>query len=359
MTSREPFIRHTGVAAAWALGFLLAAGCRDPLEVLPGECRTESEPLRVSDIHPNIILIVADDLGYGDLSIYGSDIIDTPSIDALAQSGVMHTDFYVTASVCTPSRASLLTGRYHVRAGLVKVLNPQDKGGLPKFEVTIAETLRRAGYATGIIGKWHLGHSREFMPWNQGFDYFFGLPYSNDMTPLPLYRNQDVIAQDPDQATLIERYTEEAIAFIERNQESRFFLYLPHNAPHVPLQVPSRFRGTSAGGLYGDVVQALDWSVGEVVGAIDRLNLRDKTLIILKTTHDENQKGTSPAHLMRHDVIEDAFNTGEIERIEFYGPAQDWHLRWTDDVRVIYHLNYYRSPLVSHLHRLTRQAMMS
>ncbi|MFQ5808025.1 MAG: sulfatase [Armatimonadota bacterium] len=231
---------------------------------------------------PNIVLIFADDAGYGDLSCYGSGTIKTPHLDRLATEGVRLTDFYVCASVCTPSRAGLLTGRYQIRSGLTRVLFPRDETGILDYEVTLAEGLKSAGYATCCIGKWHLGHLPQFRPTQHGFDQYLGILYSNDMDKgkPPLYRNDEIVEEPADQATLTERYTQEAIEFITAHQDEPFFVYLPHTMPHVPLYVSERFAGRSAGGIYGDVIECIDWGVGQIADALDRLGLADNTLLI-------------------------------------------------------------------------------
>jgi arylsulfatase A-like enzyme len=197
------------------------------------------------------------------------------------------TSFYVCAPVCTPSRAGLLTGRYPLRSGLTRVLFPNSKDGIEDGEVTIAEALRERGYATACIGKWHLGHLAPFLPTRHGFDHYYGIPYSNDMSvpsrgdpPVPLMRNEETIEQPAVQETLTERYTEEAIRFIRANRDRPFFLYLPHTMPHVPIHVSDRFRGRSKGGLYGDVVETIDWSVGAILDAVDSEGLGRRTLVI-------------------------------------------------------------------------------
>lgn len=228
---------------------------------------------------PNFIIILADDLGYHDLGCYGSPM-QTPRLDRMAAEGMRFTDFYSAAPVCTPSRAALLTGCYGQRVGLPEVLFPEDRIGLNPEEITLAELLGRRGYATACIGKWHLGHHPPFLPLRHGFDYFFGVPYSNDMTPFPLMRGDRVIEQPARQETLTERYTTEALAFIARHRDRPFFLYLPHTAPHVPLRVSERFRGASGYGLYGDVVMSLDWSTGEILDRLRTLHLDERTLVV-------------------------------------------------------------------------------
>lgn len=243
---------------------------------------------------PNIILIFVDDLGYGDLSSYGHPTIQTKNLDRMADEGIRFTQFYVAASICTPSRAALLTGRLPVRSGMSgskksgNVIYPRSTGGLPPSEITIAEALKGKNYKTGIIGKWHLGHLPKFLPLNQGFDYYFGIPYSNDMLPprykgapeLPLYENDKIIENGPDQRLLTKRYTEKAISFITENKDVPFFLYYPNNFPHTPLFTSEEFSNTSKRGLYGDVVVELDWSVGQILETLKKLNIEKKTLVI-------------------------------------------------------------------------------
>lgn len=253
---------------------------------------------RPADQPPNLVIIFADDLGYGDLGIYGHPTIRTPSLDQMAQEGMRFTQFYVAASVCTPSRAALMTGRYPVRTGLVegilpgRVLFPNDRVGLPREEVTIAEVLKQRDYATMAIGKWHLGHLPEYLPTSQGFDRYFGLPYSNDMDyvtardgnpgywNVPLIRDTVVIERPAEQTTLTKRYTSEAVRFIHENANRPFFLYLAHTMPHVPLFASTDFAGTSVRGLYGDVVEEIDWSVGEVLKALRETGNAENTLVI-------------------------------------------------------------------------------
>jgi len=243
---------------------------------------------------PNVILILADDLGYGDLGSYGGETIKTPNLDRMAREGVRLTNAYASSSNCTPSRAGLLTGRYPVRTGMAhQVLFVDDTHGLPLEEVTIAEMLKPMGYQTAIIGKWHLGHTPTYWPTNQGFDYYYGLPYSNNQSPLALYRNQQKIEEPVVQGTLTERYTQETIQFIERHQDEPFFIFLSHTAPHVPLFVSEKFEGRSKGGLYGDVVETLDWSTGEILAALSRLGLDKHTLVIFTSDNGPYQGGNT------------------------------------------------------------------
>lgn len=236
---------------------------------------------------PNIIVVFADDLGYGDLSCYGAPLIRTPNLDRMAEEGIRFTDFHCSAAVCSPSRAGLLTGRYHIRMGINRVFFPQSKDGLDTSEITVARLLKEQGYATACIGKWHLGHLPHYLPMQHGFDYYFGLPYSNDMfvkdrgdPPVPLLRGSDIIEQPVDQTTLVRRYTEEAVRFIGEHRDTPFFLYLPHNMPHVPLHVSEAFSGKSKGGLYGDVIEEIDWGIGEILEALRENGVDENTLMI-------------------------------------------------------------------------------
>jgi arylsulfatase len=240
---------------------------------------------------PNIILIFIDDMGYGDLGTYGSEI-PTPNLDQMAEEGVKFTNFYVAQAVCSASRAALLTGTYSNRVGIHGALDHMAKHGLNPEETTIAEMLKPKGYRTAIFGKWHLGHHPEFLPTKQGFDEFYGIPYSNDMwpnhpqtknyyPPLPLYQNEKVVdTLFSDQSMLTTDFTTKAVDFIGRNKENPFFLYLAHPMPHVPLFVSDKFKGKSTKGLYGDVVMEIDWSVGEVLKALKENGLEENTLVI-------------------------------------------------------------------------------
>lgn len=238
---------------------------------------------------PNFIVIFTDDMGYGDLGCYGHPTIRTPHLDQMARDGLRMTSFYVAAAVCSPSRAALLTGRYPVRCGMPGNTGPGSDKHLPESEITIAQALRDEGYRTMAIGKWHLGHQRpELLPTGRGFDHWYGLPYSNDMRkpwvqtdePLQLYRDAEPIEHPVDQDTLTERYTDEAVRFIEDGGDEPFFLYLAHNMPHLPVRTSDRFRGTSDAGLYGDVIETIDWSVGRIREALRAKGIDDNTLIL-------------------------------------------------------------------------------
>ncbi|HQU47407.1 MAG: arylsulfatase, partial [Planctomycetia bacterium 21-64-5] len=239
---------------------------------------------------PNIVLVFADDLGYGDLGCYGAQGYRTPNLDRLAKEGVRFTDFYVAQAVCSASRAALLTGCYSNRVGILGALGPKDRHGINDDETTLAELLKGRGYATAIFGKWHLGHHPQFLPTRHGFDEYFGLPYSNDMWPkhpetrafpdLPLIEGEKPIELNPDQSQLTTWYAEHAVRFIERHRERPFFVYLAHNMPHVPLFVSDKFRGKTPRGLFGDVIEEIDWSVGRVLETLARLKLDERTLVI-------------------------------------------------------------------------------
>jgi arylsulfatase A-like enzyme len=272
-----PFPRALVLGAAWLLA-ALAAPAAAPA----------SRP-------PNVIVVFCDDLGYADVGCFGASKIRTPNIDRLAKEGVRLTDFYAAQAVCSASRAALLTGCYPNRIGIAGALGPGARHGLNPDERTIAEVLKPRGYATGAVGKWHLGHHPMFLPTRHGFDEWLGLPYSNDMWPyhpetkkgsypeLPLFDGETVV--DPevtpdDQKTLTTRYTERAVRFIERHRDQPFFLYLAHAMPHVPLFVSDARSGRSRAGLYGDVIGEIDWSMGQLLDALRRHKIDEHTLVI-------------------------------------------------------------------------------
>ncbi len=254
--------------------------------------------------HINFIIIFTDDQGYGDLGCYGHPTIKTPNIDKMAIEGQRWTNFYVAANVCTPSRAALLTGRHAVRSGMYskrgkRVLFPDSEGGLPSTELTIAKHLQRNGYRTACIGKWHLGHLSRFLPTSHGFDYYYGIPYSNDMDRIesidqikassepkveyfnvPLMQNTKIIERPADQKVITKRYTAEVLKFISENKAKPFFIYLAHSMPHVPLFVSADFEGRSERGLYGDVIEEIDWSVGQIIRALKKDGLDRNTVVI-------------------------------------------------------------------------------
>jgi arylsulfatase A len=244
---------------------------------------------------PNIVFILCDDLGYGDLGCYGSRI-RTPNLDRLASEGVRFTNFCSADPVCSPSRAALLTGRYPTRVGVPRVLFPQDAEGLNLDETTLADVLKARNYKTMCIGKWHLGRPAPYLPTSRGFDDYFGIPYSNDMNPRVLMHNTDVIEPTAGLETLTARYSEQATGFINNAKASPFFLYMPHTYPHIPLGASPRFRGKSAEGLYGDVVEEVDWSVGEVLRALKQNGLDQDTLVMFSSDNGPWYQG-SPGKL--------------------------------------------------------------
>ncbi|MGJ8726540.1 MAG: sulfatase family protein [Roseibacillus sp.] len=241
---------------------------------------------------PNIVLIYCDDLGYGDLSCQGAEGWATPNIDRLAEEGIRFTDFHVAQAVCSASRAALLTGCYANRIDIAGALGPGSKNGIHEDEVTLGEVCQQAGYATAAFGKWHLGHYPQFLPVHHGFDDYFGYPYSNDMWPsgpvemkpkwprLPLIEDDEVIVTVEDQTYMTKWLTERSVRFIRENQERPFFLYLAHPQPHVPLYVSPERAGSSSNGLYGDVMQEIDWSTGEILKTLDELKLSENTWVI-------------------------------------------------------------------------------
>ncbi len=240
---------------------------------------------------PNVVLIFCDDMGYADVGCYGAKGYKTPHIDRLARDGVRFADFYVPQAVCSASRIALLTGCYPNRVGILGALGPGAKIGIHSNELTLAEMLKARGYPTAIYGKWHLGRPPQFLPLAHGFDEYFGLPYSNDMwplhprtptnyPPLPLLEGTNVVQLMPDQTRLTTWYTERAVRFIESNHHRPFFLYVPHNMPHVPLFVSDKFSGKSKRGLYGDVIAEIDWSVGQILAALKRHKLDENTLVL-------------------------------------------------------------------------------
>jgi arylsulfatase A-like enzyme len=278
--------------------FLAATTCL-PV-VLCGGLRAAAKPV-------NFVFIFTDDQGYGDVGCFGAEGFATPHLDSLAGEGMRFTNFHTSQAVCSASRASLMTGCYPNRIGIRGALGPNSKTGLNPDEETIAEVLKKAGYKSGIFGKWHLGHHRMFLPLQHGFDEYFGLPYSNDMwpvdydgtpltaekagrpghraqyPPLPLIDGNDKVAEVQtleDQSTLTTRYTERAVRFIEKNKDQPFFLYLPHSMPHVPLAVSSKFKGKSKQGMYGDVIMEIDWSVGQILAALKKNRLEENTVVV-------------------------------------------------------------------------------
>ena len=268
---------------------------------LLSECQSVAESPQQSERpevaqRPNIIVILADDMGWGDIGLNGASLMKTPNIDRIGREGVQLTQFYAGANVCTPSRAALLTGRYPIRSGMQHVIFPHTQIGMPPEEVTIAEVLKGAGYATGMVGKWHLGHHDEYWPTNQGFDYFYGVPYSNDMQPFDLYAHKTVVQSPADQKALTDNYTDAATGFIREHAEEPFFLYFAQTFPHVPLFVPDDEAGVSRAGLYGDVVEHLDDGIGAILDTLDELDLAGDTLIIVTSDNGPWFEGDQGDH---------------------------------------------------------------
>jgi arylsulfatase A-like enzyme len=243
---------------------------------------------------PNVVLIVADDLGYSDVGVYGAKGFATPNLDRLAHEGIRFTDFHVAQAVCSASRAAIMTGCYPNRIGIEGAMEPWYKFGINEKELTFPQMMKQKGYATGMVGKWHLGTPTEFLPTHRGFDEWLGLPYSNDQwplhpekpgkfPPLPLYDGDKVINPNlshRDMEQLTTQYTERAVSFIDRNHEKPFFLYVAHTMPHVPLAVSDKFRGTTKRGLYGDAVEEVDWGIGEILAALKKHDLEKDTLVM-------------------------------------------------------------------------------
>ncbi|TFG72443.1 MAG: arylsulfatase [Flavobacteriales bacterium] len=253
----------------------------------------QADPREPPARDPNIVLIFTDDQGYQDVGIFGADDIETPHLDRMAKEGARLTNFYAAQAVCSASRAGILTGCYPNRIGIHNAMMPNSSIGLHPNETTIAEMLKDKGYRTAIFGKWHLGDHPNFLPANNGFDEYFGIPYSNDMWPLhpqqgpifnfgplPLIENVSVMDTLTDQTQLTTQITEHSVDFIERNRENPFFLYVAHPQPHVPLFVSDKFRGKSKRGLYGDVIMEIDWSVGQILEALKENGLDKNTVVI-------------------------------------------------------------------------------
>jgi arylsulfatase A len=293
MIARLSHTRKSPFRLAQALVFGLAAFTT----VIQGFCAIPPGRL------PNMVIIYADDLGYGDIGVFGAKGYQTPRLDRMAMEGCVFRNFHVAQAVCSASRAALLTGCYPNRIGIHGALGPKSKTGLATEEMTLAELLKQRGYTSAIFGKWHLGDASQFLPLRQGFDHYFGLPYSNDMWPfhpeyarlpadqkrkagypdLPLFDGDEVKIPEvkaADQEQLTTWYTEKAVKFIEDNRARPFFLYLAHNMPHVPLHVSDKFRGKTSRGLFGDVIEEIDWSVGQVLDALKRNGLEDDTWVV-------------------------------------------------------------------------------
>jgi len=336
--SRRRFIKGSiaaGGAALVGAGIYNLLSVNDITELIgeypEGADKQQLKVVNRSAPRPNVVLFYCDDLGYGDLGCYGNTVIRTPNIDSLARQGMRFTDYHACNAICAPSRAGLLTGRYPIRTGIVGNTYPRSepKGrviarnlggmlkslgildiredyvarGIDSAEITLAEALKVAGYRTGMMGKWHLGDystDPEYNPLEHGFDHYLGVPYSNDMKPFPLYRNRTELSpdlgQDQDQAKLTGMYTREAVTFIEESKESPFFLYMAHTFPHQPLFASKRFEKKSKAGKFGDAVEEIDWSVGEILKCLRRNGLEDNTLVIFTSDNGPWYEG-SPGSL--------------------------------------------------------------
>lgn len=310
---------------------------------LPSVARAQGTTDQRGD-KPNVILIFADDLGYADIGCYGAKGFKTPNLDQMAAEGIRFTSFYTGCSVCSGSRTALLTGRHYQRVGVQPVLFPGSRTGLNPKEITIATLLKRLGYVTGIIGKWHLGHLDQYLPTRHGFDSYYGIPYSNDMSidpenarfakdvvfregmtaekartekpkggKAPLLRGEEIIEYPVDQSTLTRRYTEEATRFIASNKDKPFFLYLPHTMPHVPLHVSKAFQGRTKT-LFGDVMEELDWSVGAVLKSVKHNGLDKKTLVIFTSDNGAHQGSALPLRGKKATMYEGGFRVPCIVR---------------------------------------------
>lgn len=303
---------------------LYCTTCR--LALLVAAAVSQFSAVSANETKPNVVVILADDLGYGDLSCYGADDIATPNIDRMAAGGVRLNSFYVSP-VCSPTRAALMTGSHSTRVGIGGVMFPRNNHGLNPDEITLPELLKEQGYAAAIIGKWHLGNDDIFQPLNHGFDYWYGTPSSNsqfyyptikeyapdcvfrdgytrggvlkrETAACPLIRNNVVVEVPADQTQFTQRYTRETIRFVTEHRNEPFFVYLAHNLPHIPLHASEEFVGSSDRGIYGDTIQELDWSTGEILRALKELGLDDKTLVIFTSDNGPNTgKGGSAGAL--------------------------------------------------------------
>ena len=303
---------------------------------------------QAKDSKPNIVIVFTDDQGYQDVGVFGSPLISTPNLDNMAKNGIKFTDFYAASSVCSPSRAALLTGAYPTRVGVPQVLWPNLPGGLSNEELTIANMLKTKNYTTACIGKWHLGDQEQYLPTSQGFDMYYGIPFSNDMSVnpkskiaknvkfregmtldslrekkwrggrVPLFKQDEVIEYPVDQSTLTKRYTEQAVNFIKDNKDKPFFLYLAHSMPHVPLYASPDFKGKSKRGLYGDAVEEIDWSVGEILKTLKEEGLDENTLVIFASdngpwTSKGDQGGSAlPLRGQKNETFEGGFRVPMI-----------------------------------------------
>ncbi|MAS96331.1 MAG: arylsulfatase [Verrucomicrobiales bacterium] len=286
---------------------------------------------------PNVVIIFTDDQGYSDVGKFGAEGFETPNLDRMAEEGRMFTQWYAAQPVCSASRTGLLTGCYPNRIGIHGALGPGSRHGINPEETTLAEVCKSKGYATAIFGKWHLGDAEKFLPPNHGFDEYFGIPYSNDMwpnhptakhfPPLPLISGTEILreADEHDQRMMTTWLTSKAVDFINRNRENPFFLYVPHPQPHVPLYVSDRFAGTTERGLYGDVIAEIDWSVGEILNAIDTNGLGEDTLVMF--TSDNGPWLSYGTHSGKADPLREGKGT-----VWEGGVREPCIMRWTGKI---------------------------
>ncbi len=289
--TKRTFLKTIAGAALWP------ASARPAVPASADSQRNPGAPLRnrASGDRPNIIVVLADDLGYGDVGCYGSRI-PTPNIDRMAGEGVRLGQCYAASPVCSPSRASLLTGRYPTRVGIPRVMLPSDDFGLPDTETTLPQILKSHGYRTSAIGKWHLGTQPQYLPTSRGFDEYFGIPYSNDMLPRRLLRNTAVADDSADLGAIEQRYVDEAVRFISSAKDGPFFLYLATHAPHIPLVRGGKQPMVRTGlGPYGDMVAEVDWTVGQVLRAIADNGLDENTLVVFTSDNGPWYQGSAGA----------------------------------------------------------------
>ena len=287
-----PIDRRSFLATATAAFSRLAWGANPRLAegVVSSKSPSGPPPRR-----PNVIVMICDDLGYGDLGCYGSKL-RTPNLDRMAGEGMRFTKYDSAHPICSASRGALLTGRYSTRTGTKPVYFPYDSDGMNKDETTIADLLHGKGYRTKCVGKWHLGNTPEYLPTSRGFDSYLGLPYSVDMQPLPMIRNTSIVEQNTDRSLLTPKYTEESVQFIQSAASTPFFLYLAFSYPHIPIYASPEFRGRSRQGIYGDAVEEIDWSVGEIMRAVESAGAEEETLILFTGDHGPWYQG-SPGEL--------------------------------------------------------------
>lgn len=280
--------------------FLITAGASLATPALKDLSRVPAGGKAQVDMHrqlqkphrPNVIVIICDDLGYGDLGCYGSNLL-TPNIGRLSVDGVRFTNHCTPHPICSASRAALLTGLYPTRVNVPGVFFPLDEDGMSLDAITLANVLQNTGYKTMAIGKWHLGDTKEYLPTSRGFDEYYGVPYSVDMDPLPLLHNTQILEPEANRNHLTQQYTKQAVEFIGNSKEKPFFLYMAHSYPHIPLHASEKFRGKSAIGFYGDVVQEIDWSVGEVMHTLEQNGLKEKTLVFFTSDHGPWYQGST------------------------------------------------------------------